>query len=395
MIYNPKVSQLAETLDVRGNWSFAGDGVDSLLWKYQVPMYSDIFLERLGMFEFTVDMSRLLKRLAEVGPGSRRYLFAGGGWYRIYPEGAVPQRAEADTLLNASIGQIGAAWREGASFSGGGALVNSMPLPELDAVLLSVTEKNPWKNLGGFGPQTLFIGVLFAALSALYYMLISSLSNIAELKKREADFLALQAQIRPHFLYNSLETARMIADSNGDEEAGDFLFNLGRFVRFSFSSAEKDIPLETELEIVEKYLYLYKTSMGNRLEYTVEKDAEASNVICPPFIVQPLVENSLHHAFGENAQRLTIAVSVKIEKGAAVITVRDDGKGIPGEKIEGLLNKPVEDDAPVRRYVKGSGLGLSNTNRRLKEFFGGRAVLTVESEAGKGTVCTITIWEEL
>lgn len=218
--------------------------------------------------------------------------------------------------------------------------------------------------------------------------LVSDL-NIAELKKKEADFYALQAQIKPHFIYNALETIRMTAESNDDGEVADLTYSLGRFIRYNMTVGSNDSSLKREIENVENYLQIYKVSLGCRLNYFFDIQCDSSLIQCPAFILQPLVENCLHHGLSNSREPLIITVAARGEDEKITVTITDNGLGIPTTRLY-LIGEILAGRAdPSQLSLTGNGIGIVNINKRLGAYFDGAAEFTITAGSPVGTVCTI------
>lgn len=195
--------------------------------------------------------------------------------------------------------------------------------------------------------------------------LLARVSTLVKLKESvnralELEMAFLQAQIKPHFLFNVLNTIAALCDIDS-AEAGELIIELSKYLRgsFDFSNLESFIPLEKELTHVESYLKLEKARFGDKLNivYAVEK---MTNIKIPPLILQPIVENSVKHGIAGKNQGGTIKISIYSEGKGTVISVWDNGKGIPKEKIDGLFTSNREEKS----------VGLYNINMRLKRLYG-------------------------
>ena len=219
---------------------------------------------------------------------------------------------------------------------------------------------------------------------------IGELSNLNAREVRESQRAAydmLAAQIHPHFIYNTLENLRMMAEINDDQEVADQLYALGRMLRLSISDASSMGEVSMEIEHAQMYLQLQKMRLNNQLEYTIEPvDEDILHVKCPRFLLQPLVENALKHGFQQKNRPGCIVISTgKYERGIW-LRVFNDGAGLSPERLEevreGLLqNQPIVN-------TRG-GIGLVNVNSRLKLFFGPDAGITIDSTPEEGTTCTL------
>ncbi|MEC0368927.1 hybrid sensor histidine kinase/response regulator [Paenibacillus chibensis] len=189
----------------------------------------------------------------------------------------------------------------------------------------------------------------------------------------------LQAQIKPHFLYNALNT--IVTFSLEDPQmTQDLLLNLGRYLRgsFDFKSKERLVSLQRELELTEAYLRIEQARFGERLRIRYEVDEEADGML-PPLMLQPLVENAVRHGITTKENGGTVTISVREDSGFMLLTVEDDGIGMP-DGARTLLSKEEE--------PKG-GIGLRNIHLRLVKLFG--TGVEIGSGVEGGTKVTIRI----
>ncbi|MGB9838979.1 LytS/YhcK type 5TM receptor domain-containing protein [Thermovenabulum sp.] len=189
----------------------------------------------------------------------------------------------------------------------------------------------------------------------------------------KAELKALQFQINPHFLFNALNTIVSICRSN-PEKARSLLIYLGEFLRKNLSSVKDMMPLEQELEHVRAYLAIEQARFGDRLKvvYEIEPD---TNVMVPPLILQPLVENAVKHGLLPKKEGGAVLIKAKKVTGGIEITVADNGLGMDENEVENLLNKKE----------CGEKIGLFNVNARLENLFGYESRLRITSKLMKGT----------
>jgi two-component system sensor histidine kinase YesM len=204
--------------------------------------------------------------------------------------------------------------------------------------------------------------------------------------KRLHELNALQAQINPHFLYNTLDSIIWMEERGKSREAIDMVSALAKLFRISISKGKNIIPVREELEHARNYLIIQQMRFRNKFVYTIDADEAAMNLHTIKLIVQPLVENAVHHGiYTYDDKLLTISVTARALGDALVITVKDDGVGIPGQKLENILRTPAGK----------SGIGLRNVNERIALTCGARYGLTVESVEDEGTTVTITLPADL
>ncbi len=211
----------------------------------------------------------------------------------------------------------------------------------------------------------------------------SRVSTLVRLKKSvnsivTAELNFLQAQIKPHFLYNALSVIASLSVRE-PKRAKELLLNLSNYLRgsFNFENHSGLVTLSTELQTVEAYLAIEKARFKERLhvEYVVPKDISVS---VPMLSLQPLVENAVQHGILKRVDGGTLRLSVAAEDEQVVITVEDDGVGMTPDKLDGLFS-PGEDH----------GVGIQNINRRMQTMYG--YGLSIESAPDKGTKVIVRV----
>ncbi len=204
--------------------------------------------------------------------------------------------------------------------------------------------------------------------------------RVAEARQKEAKLLALQYQMTPHFLYNALESIRMLAEAGDSERAAEMTYLLGRFSRYSLADDSAVTTLSEEIEHARLFLDIHKARMGSRLEYHIEVAGDARSVECPRFILQPIVENCIKHGFGKRRRGGRVEIGVRVDERSTVVTVEDDGVGPEG-------NGARQHDDP------GHGVGLESVHTRLVGFGGRHSGVTMKGLPGArpGTRVELTI----
>ena len=197
---------------------------------------------------------------------------------------------------------------------------------------------------------------------------------------QKAEMRVLQEQIKPHFLYNSIETIGFLAMDAGADKVHDALETLGSFYRNFLSKGDREIPLSREICIVKDYLSLQKLRYGEIIndEYDIAEDT--LNVVVPKLILQPLVENSIYHGIRQKGEEGTIKISSFIEDGYLHLAVRDTGVGMSQEEIDRILST---EDATGRSEEES--FGLWGTIHRIRIFEGKDDIVKIESEIGEYT----------
>ena len=208
-----------------------------------------------------------------------------------------------------------------------------------------------------------------------------------EIKQQDAHMRALQAQINPHFLDNTLEYIRMYAISEGSEELADVVYAFSALLRNN-TNQEKTITLKEELDFCEKYVYLYQMRYPNRVAYHFMIDPDLEKIEVPKFVIQPLVENYFKH--GIDFTRFDNALSVKVlQEGKRVrIIIKDNGKGMTEKRL-----KQIEEKLSHPKVELHGSIGLQNVNERLRASFGSSYYMSLENNETGGLTVSITFKE--
>ena len=209
-----------------------------------------------------------------------------------------------------------------------------------------------------------------------------------EIKQKDAHMRALQSQINPHFLYNTLEYIRMYAVSEGAEELADVVYTFATLLRNN-TSQEKTTTLKKELEFCEKYVYLYQMRYPGNIAYSFAIDSAIENLVIPKFSIQPLIENYFVH--GIDYMRIDNVISVKanIEEDKITILIRDNGKGVSSEKIKDLNQSLMESHSKF-----GGSIGILNVNERLRSYFGESYRMCIQETQAHGVTISISFEKE-
>lgn len=212
----------------------------------------------------------------------------------------------------------------------------------------------------------------------------------AQRQKRRAELKALQAQINPHFLYNTLNTITWQAADKGLDDICLMAGSLGRFFRLSLSKGSEIIFLADETEHVRCYLNIQQTRYQDKLKYSIEVPEWMGRYKVIKLILQPLVENSIYHGIKEKRQggeiRITAEKGQKGQREALALKVWDNGAGISKEHLE-----YINDSLKNCRRSRGDGYGIYNVNERIMLCYGKEFGLSYESVEGKYTCATLTI----
>lgn len=225
----------------------------------------------------------------------------------------------------------------------------------------------------------------FGQLSLQFNQMIGRIEElIAQLgqrdeEKRVLELNALQAQINPHFLYNTLASIRFLVEMDMKEQAGICLLALVKLLKRTFSDYRELIPVKEELESLENYLVLMKNRYQNTFEWRIRMEQEAEDALVPRICVQPLVENSISHGFGQKKGMGFIEIEAKKEGEDLLISVCDNGEGADLEKMKRLLSSSQD-----CQEGQVSSIGIRNVQRRIRLSFGDNSGMQVEGLAQGG-----------
>lgn len=208
----------------------------------------------------------------------------------------------------------------------------------------------------------------------------------AELQILEYKLRSLETQIRPHFIYNALETISATAKLKGDEDMVDIVQRISRYFRFiTVISTHQFISTQQEFDYLQDYTEIYKYIHGKQLVTHFSAKEIARSAMIPTMIIQPVVENALQHGLRGQQELSEVIVHAYVEDQHLVITVKDRGYGLSDEQL-----RQMESGSFPERNA-GRGIGLSNVRERLKLLYGDDASLTMANRANGGVKVTVRI----
>ncbi len=215
----------------------------------------------------------------------------------------------------------------------------------------------------------------------------------AKIKEQEnlkkAELRALQAQINPHFLYNTLDTIIWMAESKKTDQVVELVSALSSFFRISLSKGMDWITIAEEVEHIKNYLTIQKMRYRGILDFRIEMEPAAADYTILKLILQPLVENALYHGIKNKRQGGTIQVHVKRQgENEILLEVTDDGIGFLPQKLAQLR---AELDGEVGEMRMESGYGLGNVNNRIRLYYGNQYRISIDSEYNSGTSVKLVI----
>lgn len=223
----------------------------------------------------------------------------------------------------------------------------------------------------------------------------NSMNNERALKEKElkmethlkdAQLKYLQAQINPHFLFNTLNAGAQLAMMEGADRTYEYIQNVADFFRYNIKKDHDNVTLREELELVDNYIYILNVRFSGEFHYEKDVDKTLENLTVPSMILQPIVENSVNYGVRDIAWEGKISLSVYRKNGFAYIRIEDNGIGMEQEKIEKIMSFRLKSSD-----VQGdsNGIGLDNVISRLKLFYDREDVLEISSPGKNRGTCVL------
>lgn len=207
-----------------------------------------------------------------------------------------------------------------------------------------------------------------------------------EIHKKEAELKALESQINPHFLYNTLDTIFWRAEKSKDSEISEMIYALSKLFRLTLNRGNEFIQIRGEKEFIESYLFLQSKRYKNKLKYQIQIPDEILNYYIPKLILQPFVENAIVHGIENNNSESIIEVTGKKEGEFINFTIKDNGIGIDEDKI-----KKIKDSLKSSNTKEEFGYAIKNVNERLRLYYEDNYKLDINSKIGVGTEVSILL----
>lgn len=233
----------------------------------------------------------------------------------------------------------------------------------------------------------------FGEAAACFNSMVSAIKNLIDenyvikLRERESEIAVLQAQINPHFLYNTLDSLYWQAVESENEELAESVLALSQLFRLVLSQGQSEISVESEMELVSCYLKIQKMRFTKRLDYHVEITPEVAAVRIPKLIIQPFVENAIVHGFEKTKGKCELKVQAERDGDFIRFQIKDTGIGMTEEQIARVWKNEPDRYAKQRvgRYA------IRNIRERLQLVYKGDFKLDIQSAVGKGTEVTIVL----
>ncbi|WP_163183619.1 sensor histidine kinase [Neobacillus sedimentimangrovi] len=212
-----------------------------------------------------------------------------------------------------------------------------------------------------------------------------------EITRSRSELKALQAQINPHFLFNTLDALKWALEDKGEEELAEFVVAMSNLFRYTITKQTDGdwVPIKDEIEHIENYMEIMKMRFGNQLNWQLNMPPEIERIKIPKLLIQPLVENAVLHGAGNTVKPCTISVSIRpMEDGEHLqICVEDDGPGINQDKLI-TIKQAMRSGGVMSK--KGNGMAIFNVHKRLELYYQ-KSGLTIVSEENRGTEVSFII----
>ena len=203
-------------------------------------------------------------------------------------------------------------------------------------------------------------------------------------QKRKSEMKALQSQINPHFLYNTLDSIIWMAEGKKNEEVVLMTSSLAKFLRQSISNEDQQVSIGQEIEYARSYLTIQKMRYKNKLEYEIYLEASIKSCQIVKLVLQPIIENAIYHGIKYKEGMGMVTVRGYEKDGCVVLEVADNGVGMDEETLKHIFERH-------KVNYRSNGVGVYNVQKRLKLYYGNDYGITYESEKGMGTKAVITI----
>jgi two-component system, sensor histidine kinase YesM len=240
------------------------------------------------------------------------------------------------------------------------------------------------------------VGELARSFNKMAEKLKSTIVTLIEKEtlSRDAEIRALQSQINPHFLYNTLESIKMECEIRDEVDIADTISSLGKLLRYNIKWNGGMTTLQKEIEHVNNFITIMQLRFKDKISYRVDVPCELLQCSVIKMILQPLVENSFSHGFSNKSDKWEILIKGYVRDGALSIEIHDNGLGIEETKLI-QINEALEKNKTIQiSSTSGSLIGLNNVNKRLKMQFGNEYGINIESTYMAGTKINIKLPEE-
>ncbi|MNB89163.1 putative sensor-like histidine kinase [compost metagenome] len=232
------------------------------------------------------------------------------------------------------------------------------------------------------------LGHQFNRMLARIRELIEDIYRIEE-QKKEAELHALQSQINPHFIYNTLESIRMTAEINDDVEAADMISILGKLLRYSTGEVTGRTTMKQELLYVRNYVELLNSRYPGRFVLQIDVPEELNDYNIIKLVFQPIIENAAYHGLDDSKEHMHISIRCEFTAHKLLFHIRDDGCGMDQQTLD-KLKDDLKRETPHKKSING-GIGMKNVHQRVQLHYGTAYGIELFSKQGEGTDVILTL----
>jgi two-component system sensor histidine kinase YesM len=212
-----------------------------------------------------------------------------------------------------------------------------------------------------------------------------------EITRSRSELKALQAQINPHFLFNTLDALKWSLEDKDEDELAELVVAMSNLFRYTITKQTDGdwVPIKAEIQHIEDYMEIMKMRFGDHLNWNLNMPCETGNIRIPKLLIQPLVENAVLHGAGNTMKPCTISVSIQPmeDQEYLEIVVEDDGPGMKQEKLESI-KQAIESGGVISK--NGNGIAISNVHKRLELYYQ-KSGLTIKSKENYGTKVSFVV----
>lgn len=237
------------------------------------------------------------------------------------------------------------------------------------------------------------IGVLAGGLNEMAKELEAYIKKVyvAEIRQRDAELTALKSQIKPHYLYNTLEVIRMTALEHEDKETARMVESLSKQLKYLIGVSGDMVPLKREIENIREYFYIMRIRYENRIQLEVSVDEDVMEASIIKLSLQPIVENAVKHGLRPKKGNGTVRIEAHRQEGHLEVTVMDDGAGMGEETLKNLNDSLGQEEMGVLTTDGWEHVGIKNAYDRIRKNFGPEYGLEIMSTEGTGTIVVYTL----
>lgn len=251
-------------------------------------------------------------------------------------------------------------------------------------------QKGNLRNRIDVGSRKDEIGILARGLNNMAEELEAYIKKVyvAEIRQRDAELDALKSQIKPHYLYNTLEVIRMTALEHDDKETSRMVESLSSQLKYLIGYHGDRVPLRREIENIREYFFMMRIRYGNRIQLEVSIDEDVMEAAIIKLSLQPIVENAVKHGLRPKKGSGIVRIEAHRHGEFLEITVMDDGVGMSDKQLEALIRSLAQEEVGVQVDEGWQHVGIKNAYDRIKKNFGLEYGLEIVSAEGAGTVIT-------